>query len=335
MANKEQVGIMTKRFSLQNLSVLLVLALAGCATMENADRAVGYGNYTKAVSYYQTLSDRGILEAQTKLAQILLRPETGVQDFVHARSVLEMAAAQDDARSNYDLAGLYKNGRGTAVDLDKAKGYYQRAYELGFRRSGNALAEIAVAQNDYPAAVKYYSEVEDLETPDIQTEFAVLLLKPDTGVQDVARAVPLLQAAATKNYPRAFFELAALSAAGNGVPKDLGAAESGYKHAFELGYIRSAAQLGRLAEDRADYAGAEAFYRQAITGGYVRAAARIGNLFYKGLGRPVDKVQGLAWYYWARKHGISDIDADIAKREQGLKPVELTTALGLCETLKP
>jgi localization factor PodJL len=84
----------------------------------------------------------GDARAQFEVAAILTEGRAVEQDYEEAAVWYERAAAQGFAPAQYRLGNLYESGNGVEKDLDVARRWYQRAAEEGNRMAMHNLAAI-------------------------------------------------------------------------------------------------------------------------------------------------------------------------------------------------
>jgi localization factor PodJL len=136
----------------------------------------------------------GDARAQFEIAAIYSEGRAIPQDFKEAGIWYERAGAQGFAPAQYRLGNLYESGKGVAKDLEQARLWYQRAAEAGNRMAMHNLAAL----------------------------YAGGLL----GKQDFASAAEWFEQAATRGMKDSQFNLGMLYARGLGVPQNL---ETSYK----------------------------------------------------------------------------------------------------------
>ena len=92
----------------------------------------------KAERLYRAAADRGDVFGQANLAYLL---ESEVR-FEEALRYYALAADQGLTTGEYNLGCVYENGRGTEVDLGKARYWFERAAAKGHEKATEALAEL-------------------------------------------------------------------------------------------------------------------------------------------------------------------------------------------------
>lgn len=136
----------------------------------------------------------GDARAQFEIAAIYSEGRAIPQDFKEAGVWYERAAAQGFAPAQYRLGNLYENGKGVTKDLEQARLWYQRSAEAGNRMAMHNLA--------------------------------ALYASGQLGKQDFASAAEWFEQAATRGMKDSQFNLGMLYARGLGVPQNL---ETSYK----------------------------------------------------------------------------------------------------------
>jgi TPR repeat protein len=138
-----------------------------------------------------------------------------------ALQLIRDAANQGDARAQFNLGEMYRQGQGVGADPAAAAGWYRKAAD-----QGNPGAEFNLG----------------------------LMSEQGVGVpRDDAKALKLLTAAAGQGYARAEIEAAAMLAAGRGGAKDTARAARLYRQAAEQGDADGEFHLGLAYLDAAQH----------------------------------------------------------------------------------
>lgn len=167
----------------------------------------------------------GDARAQFEIAAIYTEGRVVPEDLDAAAMWYERAAAQGFAPAQYRLANLYENGRGVAKDLEQARLWYQRAAEAGNRMSMHNLASLYASGN--------------------------------LGKQEFAKAAEWFEQAADRGMTDSQFNLGMLYARGLGVPQNL---ETSYKW-FSLAADKGDKDAGKARDDVAASLDAETMAR--------------------------------------------------------------------------
>ena len=167
----------------------------------------------------------GDARAQFEVAAIYTEGRAVPEDLAAAAIWYERAAAQGFAPAQYRLGSLYESGRGVAKDLQQARLWYQRAAEAGNRMAMHNLA--------------------------------ALYAGGDLGKQQFDAAAQWFEQAAMRGMRDSQFNLGMLYARGLGVQQDL---EVSYKW-FALAALRGDADAQKAREDVARSLDAESAIR--------------------------------------------------------------------------
>jgi localization factor PodJL len=167
----------------------------------------------------------GDARAQFEIAAIYTEGRAVTEDLAQAAVWYERAAAQGFAPAQYRLGNLYENGKGVAKDLQQARLWYQRAAEAGNRMSMHNLA--------------------------------ALYAGGELGKQEFDSAARWFEQAAARGMKDSQFNLGMLYARGLGVKQDM---EASFKW-FSLAANRGDADAAKARDDIARSLGADAVTR--------------------------------------------------------------------------
>jgi TPR repeat protein len=128
------------------LVLLLTIGAATCLTtlaaadaVDEANQAVRMGDYEKAAKLLVRAAKRGEVDAQYQLAS-LYRSGRGVdKDHAAAARWFAAAAKQGHPKAQYNLGKMYQNGWGVDADRQRALHWYRLAAEQGHERARNEL----------------------------------------------------------------------------------------------------------------------------------------------------------------------------------------------------
>jgi len=120
----------------------------------------------------------GDARAQFEVAAIYTEGRAVPQDYKAAATWYERAAAQGFAPAQYRLGSLYENGNGVTKDLNTARLWYERAAEAGNRMSMHNLAALyaggQLGKQQFDAASKWFEEAADRGLTDSQFNLGML-----------------------------------------------------------------------------------------------------------------------------------------------------------------
>ena len=102
-------------------------------------------DYPRALAAYKVGAEGGNALCQWQVAFMYCNGRGVAVDWKHARPWLEKAAAQNDPDAVGQLGVMYKEGRGVTRSYRRARELYQRAIELG---SSVAVENLQTLTND-------------------------------------------------------------------------------------------------------------------------------------------------------------------------------------------
>jgi localization factor PodJL len=143
---------------------------------------------------------------------------------------LRQAAADGDARSQFEVGAIYSEGKVVPQDFKQASVWYERAAEQGFApaeyRLGNLYETGKGVTKDYEQAHLWYERAADAGNRMAMHNLAALFAGGQFGKQDFASAANWFEKAANLDIRDSQFNLGMLYARGLGVPQNL---ETSYK----------------------------------------------------------------------------------------------------------
>ena len=103
----------------------------------------------QSIRYYKMAAEQGFADSQLALANWFLVGAPGVleQSDSDAFCWAQRAARANNARGMYMLAHCYEEGIGAEVSLEKARDWYRRSAEAGYRRAAHRLEELSGKKN--------------------------------------------------------------------------------------------------------------------------------------------------------------------------------------------
>jgi localization factor PodJL len=120
----------------------------------------------------------GDARAQFEVAAIYTEGRAVPQDYKAAATWYERAAAQGFAPAQYRLGSLYENGNGVTKDLNTARLWYERAAEAGNRMSMHNLAALyaggGLGKQQFDSAAKWFEEAASRGLTDSQFNLGML-----------------------------------------------------------------------------------------------------------------------------------------------------------------
>lgn len=174
---------------------------------------------------------------------------------------LRRAAAEGDARAQFEVAAIYTEGRAVPGDLAAAAIWYERAAAQGFApaqyRLGSLYENGRGVEKDLQQARLWYQRAAEAGNRMAMHNLAALYAGGDLGKQQFDSAAQWFEQAATRGMRDSQFNLGMLYARGLGVPQDL---EVSYKW-FALAALRGDADAQKAREDIARSLDAESVMR--------------------------------------------------------------------------
>lgn len=255
----------------------------GAPATDAAYGAFQRGLYMTALNLALPRAEAGDAAAQTLAAEILSRGLGVARDEAQAAKWYSRAAEQGVPEAQFQYALLLLDGRFVKKDEKEAYALMQAAAEAGNRLAQFNFAQLLVDREPGEAgltkAVSYYQRAADAGLADAQYAMAQAIANGVGGKKaDDVEARRWLELAARQNFDTAQLDLATWLIEGRGGPRD-------YKAGF--GWMSRAAQTGNVA-----------------------AQNRLAKLYMNGLGTEPDSILAAAWYFLARRSGLSDPQMD-------------------------
>jgi localization factor PodJL len=123
----------------------------------------------------------GDARAQFEVAAILTEGRVVEQDYAEAAVWYERSAAQGFAPAQYRLGNLYESGNGVEKDLEVARLWYQRAAEAGNRMAMHNLAAIhaggEMGEQDFETAAEWFEQAGERGMTDSQFNLGMLFAR--------------------------------------------------------------------------------------------------------------------------------------------------------------
>ncbi|ORE96543.1 Sel1-like repeat protein [Stappia sp. 22II-S9-Z10] len=218
-------------------------------------------DFAKAAGWYAVAADQGDLDAQTRLAGMLLMGRGIPRDSVRAAAAFRRAAAAGSADAAHSLALMLIKGEGVEADLSEALRYMRQAAEGGKMQAQYALAVMyeegrGTLPNDAEATY-WYGRAAESGDPAAMLTYATRIFSGIGAPADEAAAAYYLGAAARLGIPSAMNRFARVLANGRGIASDpveaikwhLVAREAGVSDFYLDGYM-GAASARDVAEAR-------------------------------------------------------------------------------------
>jgi localization factor PodJL len=131
----------------------------------------------------------GDARAQFEIAAIYTEGRAVKQDYAQALIWYERSAAQGFAPAQYRLGNLYEGGKGTQKNLEQARLWYQRAAEAGNRMSMHNLAALyaggSLGKQEFASAAQWFEQAAMRGMTDSQFNLGMLYARGLGVTQDM------------------------------------------------------------------------------------------------------------------------------------------------------
>mmetsp|Transcript_12326 Transcript_12326/g.26616 ORF Transcript_12326/g.26616 Transcript_12326/m.26616 type:complete len:777 (-) Transcript_12326:145-2475(-) len=266
--------------------------------------------HREVVQYYQYSADRGNVDAQTAVGQVLNYGTHGVQrDHVQALHYFQRAAEAGDHDAMAHLGHMYANGYGTAQNYAQAQKWFQSAathgsasaqYGLGYMHlTGQGMTE------DHEKAFKFFSQAAEQGHADAHFYMGIMHLK-GLGVRrkSVQRAFSYFTLASHAGHVLAMYNAATMHLSGKGTIRTCKPALLLMKQISERGPPATSLQLGHEHFFHSQYRQSLLHYLEAaemgmelgqsnaawmLNRGYVRAGGLLPNVTFSLEKRSADQ----------------------------------------------
>lgn len=267
----------------------------------------------KARYWYQKSAEQGDVVAQFLLAHIILIQSNGSKvEKLKAAEWYKKAAEQGYINAQSALGKMYKNGHGVKQDYEKAKYWFQKAYQLT-RQS----AELGNSDAQYSLGNMYKHGTDVLE-------------------KNKEAAAEWYRKAARLGNSNAQFALGELYENGEGVTKSYAESMNWYKKAGAQGNINALLRLGDMyttgiekdyLNAQKNYKAAENLLKKLAEHGKVSSQMRLASLYKNGrIGEP-DYDKAIYWYEKAAAAGNTSAMYDLYQVYQNKQVYSPETAI--------
>jgi len=232
---------------------LLLIATPVVADTADAEKAYDDGDYLEALNLWLPLAEAGDTTAQYNIAT-LYRLGRGVPADPSVSVNWYLRAAQHGhARSQVSLGRLYLDGTGVKRDVSQALIWFQKAADSGdvFGQYflGRQYVKGIGVPQNYRQAASFFRSSAEQGLRDSAYELAVLYTRGEGVEFDQSEAVKWFGAAAHAGHVRSQFSMGVIYEEGRGVPVDLGRAYLWYSMAGARGHETGERNRNRLAPE--------------------------------------------------------------------------------------
>lgn len=221
------------------------------------------------------------------------------------------AAEQGSVYAMVQVANQYRQGSGTARDLNEAFRWYRRAAD---RNDAYAMNEVAVAYatgkgitKNSAEAMRWYKKSANQGNATAMYNLARRYLYGSGTAKDPFEAKHWFERAANAKNTRAMRSLADMFLKGQGVAKDLSQGVRWMREAAVNGDTVAMTNMGDYYElgrgVRKDYAEAARWHQKAVDGGLARAMNNLALLYESGNGVRKDKTHAARLFLKAANAG--------------------------------
>jgi TPR repeat protein len=267
------------------------------ASMQDLYQAKNQQEYDHALAAMQALVDKGNIAAAFKLGRYF-HLEAQNPNYIRALVLYTIAMDKGDGWAANNIGLMYEQGRGVAMDVNKAIEYYKLAVARGHYHGFTNLARLYFTghgvQKNAVIAQSWLDEGMKQGILEVYEEASSIYYYGWYGLSvDFPRSLRYEEAAAKLGSNKAAWEAAKMYLDGIGIPQDTGRAIEIFYRLAVLDYAPALNSLGAI---YANGKGVPTDKRKAIDY-WERAAAlhsciaisNLGNSYDKGLGVQVDK----------------------------------------------
>jgi len=238
------------------LGALAFAANANASPLEDAEAAIGKGDYASALKLLMTLVDQDNTQAERLLGIMYIKGLGVPQDYTMGMRWMRVAANKGLAEAENDVALLYQRGWGVERNDAEAIKWYRRAADHGMVTSQVNLADAYVIGRVVPQnldeALKWYRIAADQGSPYAENVVGITYERGFHVTQDDAEAFRYFRRAANKIYDRPGntwihspqYNFAAMYASGRGTAQDYVKALMWFTLAAAFGDTKAPAEFG-------------------------------------------------------------------------------------------
>lgn len=214
-------------------------------------------------------------------------------------------AVAGDADAQFAVAEAYRQGLTIDENLTESLRWYRAAAEQGHGLAQNNLGSMLLngmgADKNPTEATIWYRKAAEQGEAVAQFNLALRYLHGTGAPQSDTEAADWLRKAAAQGYAEAAGQLGTLCRFGRGTPQSFVRAAELHAVAALEGDVTSIGNLGDYREE----------IEKAALRGSVIAALCLAKMYDRGLAVTNDAARVYAWLTWAKRHGVTDNDADV------------------------
>ena len=204
--------------------------------------------------------------------------------------------------------------------------------------SGTSAAKEAYESGDFTSARKMFAAAADKGDPEAIHHLANLYYRGHGVEKDNAKALVLLEEAASSDYVLSLATLGGMYLSGDGVTQDYQKAFDYFLRAAELGHLQSIVKVSQFylsgAGVKQSDKTAAYWFKEAAIQGNLQAQHAYAMLLAQGKGVPLDYVQAYAWINMPAEAGDDEAIKNRARLIGLLGPEDTQKAIELAEEFK-
>lgn len=288
-------SLWSKRASRRTIggAVLLLLLTIVCVSPSKSQ-----SGSDKKLSKLQTDAERGVCEAEVKLARRFLEGDGVPKDAGLAARWYERAAQAGDSTAQNMMGVLYQSGTGVPADPVRAAQWYQLAAASDVPPAKLNLGRLYLdgigVRKDISLAMQLFEDVARRDGDGAGAAYLGQIYDQGlSGTRDLAAADKWFQLGVKLHDPIAAYDLGQLYAGDPEHVHDLGKATTFLRQSADVGYVPAIYALGSLLHDHPEIKQASgeslSLLENAAGGGDWRASILLGIFARDGKDVPVDK----------------------------------------------
>ncbi len=245
------------------------------------------------------------------------------KNYAEAVPLFHQAAEQGNAKGQYSLGTMYKNGQGVTQNNKEAVSWFRKAAEQGNVIGQYNLGDMyangqGVAQN-YTEAVSWYRKAAEQGNARGQYYLGTMYHNGQGVTQNNTEAASWFRKAAEQGHATGQCILGLMYASGRDVLQNYTEAVSWFRKAAEQGDAAGQYYLGYMFANgqgvAQNYAEAVSWYRKAAEQGHADGQYNLGFMYENGQGVAQNYAEAVSWYRKATGQGFE-------KAKEGLKRLE-------------
>lgn len=278
---------------------------------------IDYDNPSSAIKQIRTYieTDAGIHESLESPEHFftLGKYYSVTEDYDQAAINFRLAAGQDYAPAQFELAHLYMYGQGCGRSDSEAEKWLLKAANQEYTPAQFELACNYIVghgfKKDYDEAIRWLQNAAELGNTQAQVLLGQLYYKGEICEQNYNQAVFWFVTAAIQRNKKAQYELGNCYLLGHGVSRDHTEGLKWLTLSAEKNYPDAQYVVGVCHENGygspINYQEALKWYMLAAEKGFTPAHCKIGDLYMKGLGVAKNHQEAIKWYRLAAENGSS------------------------------